>query len=739
MDHAKRARLLWALALITLSSATTWRSAAQSTQHELENVEAFSRLYGVIRFFYPGDAAANADWNRLAVDGVARIRTAPDSTALAARLRNIFEPLGPGIEIASSLPAFHAPVPTTEPLVAWRYFGPGATTPRRGTPYRAKRTNRTLRSGVASDGFALFTQSLAALDFRGKSVRLRGLVRAAVSDNQSGGALWLRVDRGDNGIGCLDNMMNRLVREAAWREYVIQCDVADDATGIVFGVMAFGGATADFDALEVSVPAANGAWRAVPITDGGFEAESATAWSRVGTMDAQITRGAEGAPEGRQFVRFVPRELAGLATAELFPELPPVFGDHIDVDLAAGLRARVALTLTDAQAKAGGSATTATVPASDQDRGLADIVVAWNFYRHFYPYFAEASVDWDALLGSQLKRAYDASTRAGQAEALRRLVADARDGHGTVADAQQRPRAAVPVQVAFIDSRLVVVASRAPAVPVGSVITAVDGTSANDRFVTAMPLVSGSLQWRQYRAAQEIAVCTGATARLTIDDGGATQTVDVPCGAVLSPPVETRPAPIAEVVPGIWYVDLTRAITAELTPKIDSLAAARGVIFDVRGYPTDACRWVLPHLLDTPETDRWMHVAKIVGPFGRMAGWQSIGWNLTPAAPRLAGKVVFLTDGRAISYAESVMGYIAGRHLATIVGSPTAATNGNIATFQVPGESTIAFTGMRVTGHDGLAVHHLVGVKPDVTASPTLAGIRAGRDEVLDRALSLLR
>jgi len=721
-------------------SATWQSSAAQSPQRELENVVAFTRVYGVIRFFYPSDAAANTDWNRLAVDGVAQVRTAPDSAALAARLSEIFESLGPGIEIASSLPAFHAPAPTMEPLVAWRYFGAGATTALRGSPYRAKRTNRTSQSRVATDGFAGFAQSVAALDFRGKSVTLRGLVRAAASDAQSGGALWLRVDRRDNGMGCFDNMMNRLVREATWREYVIQCDVADDATGIVFGVMSVGGATADFDALEVSVRSnAGDPGRAVQIADGGFEAESATAWSRVGTIDAQINRVAQDAPEGRQFVRFVPRtELAGLATAEFFPESPPMFGDHLDVELAAGLYGRVALTLTDAQAKAGRSTTPATVPASDLDRRLADIVVAWNFYRHFYPYFGEAAVDWDALLGPQLKRAYDASTRTGHAEALRRLVADARDGHGTVTDVHQRPPATVPVQVAFIDSRLVVVASRAPAVPVGSVITAIDGTSGNDRFVAAMPLVSGSVQWRQYRAAQEMVVCTSTTARLTIDDNGATETIDVPCGTA-PPPVETRPVPIAEVRPDIWYVDLTRARTADLTPRIGVLAAARGVIFDLRGYPTDAGAWVLPHMLDRLETDRWMHVAKIVGPFGRIVGWQSVGWNLMPAAPRLTGKVVFLTDGRAISYAESVMGYVAGRHLATIVGSPTAGTNGNIATFQVPGEFTIVFTGMRVTGHDGLAVHHLVGVKPDIAVSPTLAGIRAGRDEVLARALSLMQ
>ena len=176
----------------------------------------------------------------------------------------------------------------------------------------------------------------------------------------------------------------------------------------------------------------------------------------------------------------------------------------------------------------------------------------------------------------------------------------------------------------------------------------------------------------------------------------------------------------------------------DLAPVVDTLAKAAGVIFDIRGYPTDAGAWLLPHLLGAPEGDRWMHVSKIVGPFGKIAGWRDSGWDLKPAAPRLAGKIVFMTDGRAISYAESVMGYVADRHLGTIVGSATAGTNGNIATFTVPGGFAIVFTGMRVTGHDGRAVHHLVGVKPDVPSAPTIAGLRAGRDDVLARAIALI-
>jgi hypothetical protein len=46
---------------------------------------------------------------------------------------------------------------------------------------------------------------------------------------------------------------------------------------------------------------------------------------------------------------------------------------------------------------------------------------------------------------------------------------------------------------------------------------------------------------------------------------------------------------------------------------------------------------------------------------------------------------------------------------------------------------------MRVTGRDGHTPFHLVGVRPDVAVAPTVAGLRAGRDEVLERGLALVR
>ncbi len=115
---------------------------AAGSSREIDNVAAFARLYGVVRFFYPSDAAADLDWNRFAVHGVSRVRAARSAAELKPVLEQLVAPLGPGIEIGTLLSPAPAPRGTGEPLVAWRYLGPGFSTA--GGAYRAKRTHRRL-------------------------------------------------------------------------------------------------------------------------------------------------------------------------------------------------------------------------------------------------------------------------------------------------------------------------------------------------------------------------------------------------------------------------------------------------------------------------------------------------------------------------------------------------------------------------------------------------------------------
>jgi len=743
-----------AMVVITLAATALSAQAPRATQQEIDDVAAFARLYGVVRYFYPGDAGVTVDWNRFAVHGVARVGRATDTAALETALREVFTPLGPGIEIGRSLspaPAVGAVDPT---LIAWRYTGPGGISPAAG-PYTAGRTNRAVAAApVNPTAFTAFAQVMQAAPHLGKTIRLRARVRVTNPDAGAAG-LWLRVDRPNRATGFFDNMQDRPVRSTEWREYEIQGPVAGDATSIVGGLLTNGAVTAEYDGFELAVLDGT-TWTTIPMPNAGFEDGSSAApdsWQRMGSAPSpRVTVESGGAAEGTRYLRVT--AVPGTGTT---PAAAPVAGAaprnaFSDVDLGSGLKARVRLSLTDAEARTPGPALDvlrAAVVAvsnphgrSEVDVRLADVVVTWNVLRHFYPYWTETAVDWDSRLQPQLALAAAAVDRTTHRDALRQLVADARDGHGNVVDsAATERRALLPLQLSVIEGRVVVTGSTVPEqVPVGSIVNALGGKPAADRLDEGLRLNSGTAQWRQTRALRDMLACTREV-RITVSlqlPAEPAREVVVPCNATQLAP-EPRPNAVAETAPGIWYVDLTRVTAAQLTPTLPSLASAKGIVFDMRGYPTDAGIVILRHLIATPESDRWMHVARIAGPFGQVESWQSVGWNLQPATPQLPAQRVFLTDGRAISYAESVMGYVKDRKLATIIGGPTAGTNGNIVTFATPGGFAITFTGMRVTGHDGRAQHHMVGIAPDIRLDPTLAGVRAGRDELLERALAQLQ
>lgn len=744
-----------AIVVITLAATGLSAQTPRAAQQEIDQVAAFARLFGVARYFYPGDAGVTVDWNRFAVHGVARVRRATDTATLETALRELFTPLGPGIEIGRNLspaPAVGASDPT---LIAWRYTGPGGISLAAG-PYTAGRTNRAAATAPANPtAFTAFAQVIQAAPYQGKTIRLRARVRVTNPDSGAAG-LWLQVDRADQALGFFDNMQNRPVRSAEWREYEIQGPVAGDAVSIVGGLLTNGAVTGEYDGFELAVLDGT-TWTTIPMRNAGFEDGNGVgpdSWQRMGSApSSRVTVESGDAAEGTRFLRVTAVPSGTGTTAAAAPVAGAASRNaYSDFDLGSGLKARVRLSLTDAEARTPGparDALMAAVIATADPRGrpeadvrLADVVVTWNVLRHFYPYWMETAVDWDSRLQPQLALAAAAVNRTTHRDALRQLMADARDGHGNVVDvtATER-RALLPLQFSVIEGRVVVTGSSVPEqVPVGSVVSALGGKPAADRLNEGMRLNSGTAQWRQVRALGDMLACTrdvAVTVSLQLPAASVREVV-VPCNAT-KPVPEPRPTAVAETEPGIWYVDLTRVDEAQLVPTLPSLALAKGIVFDVRGYPTDAGIFVLRHLIEAPESDRWMYVPRIVGPFGQVESWQSVGWNLQPATPHLAARRVFLTDGRAISYAESVMGYVKDQKLGTIIGGPTAGTNGNIVTFTTPGGFAITFTGMRVTGHDGRAQHHMVGIAPDIRLEPTLTGVRTKRDELLERALAQLQ
>ncbi len=378
---------------------------------------------------------------------------------------------------------------------------------------------------------------------------------------------------------------------------------------------------------------------------------------------------------------------------------------------------------------------------NDRATRLANVILFWNTAQHFYPYFDVVGTDW--LAGLPLALRHAAADRDGAAfeMTLRRLAAQLHDGHGSVNSPYGDPRP-MPLFWKFVDGHLVVLradSTIADRVHPGDVVTAIQDRSVAAWVKDAEAIkCAATPQWLRVRVAEALQVLPGVDT-VVIDlrspAGVATRTrVPRRWGELMKPP---RPDSVAEVRPGVIYLDLDRITDADFQRALPRIMVAKGVIFDLRGYPWRISTIVLAHLIDSTITSPRWNIPLITRPDHRDMAFEFSNWPVRPASPRIRAQTAFLIDGSAMSAAETYLGMVEHYRLADLVGEPTAGTNGNIATQHLPGGYDVTFTGMKVLKHDGTR-HHGVGILPTVPVSPTLAGVVAGRDEQLEKAIEVV-
>jgi C-terminal processing protease CtpA/Prc len=101
------------------------------------------------------------------------------------------------------------------------------------------------------------------------------------------------------------------------------------------------------------------------------------------------------------------------------------------------------------------------------------------------------------------------------------------------------------------------------------------------------------------------------------------------------------------------------------------------------------------------------------------------------------GKVVILINETTQSSAEYHTMAFRQAPNATVIGSTTAGADGDITMLVLPGGIRTTFTGLGVYYPDGTETQR-VGIIPDIKLKPTIAGIKAGKDELLDKAIEVI-
>jgi C-terminal processing protease CtpA/Prc len=156
-------------------------------------------------------------------------------------------------------------------------------------------------------------------------------------------------------------------------------------------------------------------------------------------------------------------------------------------------------------------------------------------------------------------------------------------------------------------------------------------------------------------------------------------------------------------------------------------------VVDIRNYPSEFVVFSLGGRLVTEPTEFARFTNGDATNPGAFLWTQPV--SLEPAEPHFSGKVVILVDETSMSQAEyTAMALRAGPH-AVVVGSTTAGADGNVSRIPLPGGVDAMISGIGVFYPDGTPTQR-IGIVPDLRVEPTIAGIKAGRDEVLEAGVS---
>ena len=377
----------------------------------------------------------------------------------------------------------------------------------------------------------------------------------------------------------------------------------------------------------------------------------------------------------------------------------------------------------------------------DRTTRLADVALAWNVFQHFYPYFDVVKTDWSEVLPQTLKSAATDASEKDFARTLKLMVEQLHDGHGNVIYQSNSSIGALPVVLRWIENRMVISARSKDAgdAQVGDIVVKIDGKPSLQALAETESLVSSATpQFKRFAALKSLREGANDSAvSLELQNAaGQTRIVTLRRTAAAGMLSESSLAKVEEIKPEIFYLDLDRITDEDFRAVLPKLEKAKGIVFDLRGYPNNVSPVILRHLTDKTIYSAHFTIPHITSPDRRNINYPDDNrWTLPPVAPRLTAKIAFLTDGRAISYAESYLGVVEAYKLGEIVGETTAGTNGNINPLNLMGGYRIFWTGMKVTKHDN-SPHHGVGIKPTVPVSRTIRGIIEKRDEQLERAIT---
>lgn len=378
----------------------------------------------------------------------------------------------------------------------------------------------------------------------------------------------------------------------------------------------------------------------------------------------------------------------------------------------------------------------------------------WNAFEYFSPNVDITRIDWDQALRNAIDDMLAARDRTGYERALGRLTAQTGDGHvmletPDLSFVRFYGNHCLPCTFLSIDGEVVVKAVPADCTTLqpGDVLLAVDGMTMADRIAE----LSGYFPLPEPDKFANVLFyplmsVAGENSRVTLRRDGEELTVEV----ANRTSYYGGPAPVESGLMEdgrIGYIAPGTLQEGELEELMTTFADTDGLVVDLRQYPSVIITYLLAEYLNpNPTAFAILEVPSLADPgrFFQMTYSSGAGAmaqqglsDSTEPVPLYTGKVVLLMDETSQSQAEFAIMSLRQAPGAVVVGSPSVGADGDALYINLPGGCSTRFTTLGVLTPEGEETQR-VGLQPDVVCTPTVEGIAAGRDELLEKAVELI-
>ncbi len=710
------------------------------SNRKTEYLSAFAKLYGYIRYFHPSDEASSIDWDKFLCYGIEQVGKANNPVELKNTLDSLFLPIAPTLDIyfeGETPKEFEQPENIGDSvLVTWQHIGVAADP---NPEFKSIRLNRI--DWALYSRFGIFEQFANNFNCGNKKFKLSANV---IASNNGKGGITIFGSSSSNGNyfyrwGTFENVETE--------PFLLEGVFSEGIDYLILTVRLMEKGKILLDDFKFQLERNEGNLQQFSISNNEFIAEEQDMtnelWSSNG-LGFKYT-----IEKSKNKTTIV------LESSEEF-KYNSLFKKHcladelITKDLGSGIKCRFppALYLPREQPRAFSEQLVNLKNKISQIKlernstnlevtRMGVVMTAWNIFQHFYPYFDVVNSDWEVILKKTLFEVQDNKDVKDFLISLRKMTASLDDGHIRVRHPSEGNLKALPIIFDYIENQIVIVATNCDLLQEGDILLELDGKPAGELLINYEEIMSGSPQWKKQKALREF-IKDDSTKISNVKIRRGEEVLEVSVARTLPLPQYDRPENVCEIKDNIYYVNLCKANIEEILNRIQEISIAKGVVFDLRGYP-NSNHTIISYMIDSPvQSPKWLKPEIIYPDHENIAGYDTSGrWRIEPMQPQIQGRIVFITDENAISYGESFMGIIEHYKLAKIVGSPTAGANGNVNSVTTIGGCNIRWTGMKVLKHDD-SQHHMVGIKPTCPMEPTIQGIRDGRDELLEKAIEII-